>query len=157
VLEVWARQLGVSSAALLTSREMTRFVITAEQAVQFVLDAVYDAEGGEIFVPVLPAARIADLFIAFYSTIHPIVDMAELFETGLRPGGEKLHERLLTAEEGRHRLAAAGEDRYAVLPTHREWTVEPYPYKPVELTEPYDSEHARRLTCAELVAMLGSL
>ena len=156
VLELWDRQLAEGNAAGLTDARMTRFIITIEQAVHFVLDAAYDVEGGEIFVPVLPAARIEDLFVAFYLA-GPMARGADLVRLGFRPGGEKLHERLLTDEEASHRLADAGPGRYAVLPTHREWSAEPYPWKPTTLDAPYDSGTAPKLTYSELLDMMRGL
>jgi UDP-N-acetylglucosamine 4,6-dehydratase len=71
---------------------MTRFIVPMPLAVGYVLAAIEDMCGGEIFVPRLKAARLEDLAEA----INP---QAERRFVGLRPGGEKMHETLLTQEE----------------------------------------------------------
>jgi len=78
----------------ITDRRMTRFWLSLEAAVDLVLHAVDNMEGGEIFVPKIPSMRVVDLARA-------IAPDAEIDEVGRRPG-EKLHEVLLTAEESRN-------------------------------------------------------
>lgn len=76
----------------ITDPRMTRFWITLDQAVQFVLDSIGRMEGGEIFVPKIPSMRIVDLAAAF-GCAHRTV--------GIRPG-EKLHEALISEDEVRY-------------------------------------------------------
>ena len=83
-----------SGTLTLTDRRMTRFWLTLEAAVDFVLMAIREMSGGEIFVPKIPSMRVVDLAEA-------IAPDAILKEIGIRPG-EKLHEMLLTAEEARN-------------------------------------------------------
>lgn len=85
---------------------MTRFWLSLEQAVDLVLEAAEQMQGGEIFVPKIPSMRIVDLARAIAPT-------ARIEEVGRRPG-EKLHEILLTAEESQD-----AQDRgrhYVILP-----------------------------------------
>jgi UDP-N-acetylglucosamine 4,6-dehydratase len=91
VIHVWRDQLARGKALTVTSPEMTRFIITLPQAVALVHATIDRMEGGEVFVPRLPAARMIDLAAAIADPPYNI--------TGLRPGGEKLHEILLTEEE----------------------------------------------------------
>lgn len=78
----------------ITSPDMTRFWITLEQAVGFVLDRLGDMKGGEIFVPKIPSMNIMDLANAISpASFHEIV--------GIRPG-EKLHEALISEDEARN-------------------------------------------------------
>ena len=90
-------QCGVTNYAVakpltLTHPDMTRFIITMPEAIALVDHALREMEGGEIFVPNLMAARMVDLAAA-------LTDMP-VHVSALRPGGEKLHETLMTKEEG---------------------------------------------------------
>lgn len=78
----------------ITDKDMTRFWITLERGVKFVLDALETMEGGEIFVPKIPSMKVIDLIDA----VAPKVKRKVI---GIRPG-EKLHETLITADEARH-------------------------------------------------------
>jgi UDP-N-acetylglucosamine 4,6-dehydratase len=80
----------------ITDPRMTRFWITLEQGVEFVLQSLAKMEGGETFVPKLPSMKIVDLARAVAPECrHEVV--------GIRPG-EKIHETLITEDEGRHTL-----------------------------------------------------
>lgn len=76
-----------------TDRRMTRFWITLEQGVRFVIQCVERMQGGEVFVPKIPSMRIWDLAKA-------IAPDCEVEEIGIRPG-EKLHEVLISQDEPR--------------------------------------------------------
>jgi UDP-N-acetylglucosamine 4,6-dehydratase len=78
----------------ITDPRMTRFWITLDQGVHFVLKVLELAKGGEIFVPKIPSMKITDLATAIApQCTHEIV--------GIRPG-EKIHETLVSEEEGRY-------------------------------------------------------
>jgi len=81
----------------LTDKRMTRFMISANHAVQLIFDALKYGEGGELFVPNLKAFKIQDL--AEVLKEHHGSD-SKIEETGIRPG-EKIHEDLLNEEECR--------------------------------------------------------
>ena len=78
----------------LTDERMTRFWITLEEGIRFVINCLEIMKGGEIFIPKIPSMRIMDLA----EVIAPKVEKKII---GIRPG-EKLHETLLTKEEARH-------------------------------------------------------
>lgn len=78
----------------ITDKRMTRFWITLEGGVDFVINCINQMKGGEIFVPKIPSMKITDLAAAIAPT-------AKVKEIGIRPG-EKLDEVLLTKEEARH-------------------------------------------------------
>ncbi len=80
----------------LTDNRMTRFWITLDQGVHFVIDCVNRMQGGEIFIPKIPSMKLMDLADAIAPEI-------EKRFTGIRPG-EKIHEVLLTEDEARHSL-----------------------------------------------------
>jgi UDP-N-acetylglucosamine 4,6-dehydratase len=106
----------------ITHEHMTRFWITLEQAVEFVLSSMELVQGGETFVPKIPSMRIVDLAKA-------LAPDAELETVGIRPG-EKLHEVLLTEDEARQSYDLG--DRYAIMPSRPTWDmVEPKDGKPL--------------------------
>ena len=92
VAELWEEAVKAGLPIQITDERCTRFFITMPQAVQFIEDALVLMDGGEIFVPDLPSMRITDLADA-------VAPGHARFITDLRPGGEKLHEKLLNAEE----------------------------------------------------------
>ena len=79
----------------ITDKRMTRFWITLDQAVNFVLDSFERMQGGEVFVPKIPSVNILDVLEA----IHASSDYEEI---GIRPG-EKLHEVMCPSDES-HRV-----------------------------------------------------
>lgn len=106
------KQLRPSGRLPITDTRMTRFWITLDQAVAFVLRTLKAMRGGEIFVPKLPSMRIVDLARA-------IAPECELVEVGIRPG-EKLHELMITAEDARK--AIEYDDYYVVQPAFTWWS-----------------------------------
>ncbi|HMA04820.1 MAG TPA: UDP-N-acetylglucosamine 4,6-dehydratase (inverting), partial [Methanomicrobiales archaeon] len=95
----------------ITDSRMTRFWITLDQGVRFVVRAIGRMEGGEIFVPKIPSMRLMDLADA-------IAPHAEKNFSGIRPG-EKLHEVLITEDEARH--TREYEDHFVVEPEFPFW------------------------------------
>lgn len=89
----------------ITHPDMTRFWITLPQSVDFVLSSLDIMQGGEMFVPKIPSMKIVDL-------ANVMAPEATCRIVGIRPG-EKVHECLITKEEGRH--AYETKDRYVVL------------------------------------------
>ncbi len=78
----------------ITHPEMTRFWITLQQGVNFVLDSMQVMDGGEIFVPKIPSMHIGELAKAIAPDArHDVV--------GIRPG-EKLHEMMISEDDARH-------------------------------------------------------
>lgn len=95
----------------ITDEQMTRFWITLEQGVHFVLDCIDRMHGGEVFIPKIPSMRITDMADA----IDP---KAEREIIGIRPG-EKVNEILLAEEEARH--AREFDDCFVIEPEHSFW------------------------------------
>jgi len=93
----------------ITDKRMTRFWITLQQGVDFVLDTLSKMEGGEIFVPKLPSMNIVDLAEAVAPGVSTEV-------VGIRPG-EKLHEVMVPEDDARSTVEL--DDRYVVLSTVR--------------------------------------
>jgi UDP-N-acetylglucosamine 4,6-dehydratase len=108
------RQQRDSGTVTVTDERMTRFWITLEQGVAFVLRCLENMRGGEIFVPKIPSMSLMDLVTA-------IAPDAKVKMTGLRPG-EKIHEVLVSEEEAPHTLEFP--DMYVIQPTHNWWEAE---------------------------------
>jgi UDP-N-acetylglucosamine 4,6-dehydratase/5-epimerase len=104
------KQQAASGRITITDERMTRFWITLDEAVEFVLSCIPLAENGETYVPKIPSMRILDVAAA-------LAPDAERVITGVRPG-EKLHEVLLTEDEARHSYDLG--DRFMILPHRHE-------------------------------------
>jgi UDP-N-acetylglucosamine 4,6-dehydratase len=105
VVPVFLAQRG-SGKVTVTDSRMTRFWLTLDEGVDFVIKCLAEMQGGEVFVPRIPSMRIMDLVAA-------LAPGCEVEIVGIRPG-EKLHEALLSEDEARHALAR--EDMYVILP-----------------------------------------
>lgn len=117
VLEVFRSQIKVGGPVTLTDREMTRFVMSPEQAVHLVMESVVLAHGGEVFVTKMPTVRIEDLALEMIDLIAPRYrhdpEKIKIEITGTRPG-EKLFEELLNEEELRRTVELP--HHFVVLP-----------------------------------------
>jgi len=98
----------------ITDERMTRFWITLDQGVQFVIDNLRRMRGGEIFVPKIPSMKVTDLAIA-------IAPDCEVEIIGIRPG-EKLHEVMITEDDARRTLDYG--TYYVIQPEFPWWTIE---------------------------------
>jgi UDP-N-acetylglucosamine 4,6-dehydratase len=90
----------------ITDERMTRFWITLEQGVELVIRSLAEAEGGEVFVPMIPSMKVVDLARA----VEPLCTFKII---GIRPG-EKLHETLISEDEARTTKVYDGI--YVILP-----------------------------------------
>lgn len=97
-----------------TDARMTRFWITLEQGVEFVLSSLDIMRGGEVFVPKIPSMRVTDLA----KVLAP--DLPHKF-VGIRPG-EKLHEMMISKDDARNTVEL--EDRYIIEPETHWWDQE---------------------------------
>ena len=95
----------------ITDKRMTRFWITLNQGVNFVLSCLKSMRGGEIFIPKIPSMKIID----FAQAIGPDCNLEFV---GIRPG-EKLHEIMITEDDSRYTLEL--EDRYIITPVLSFW------------------------------------
>jgi UDP-N-acetylglucosamine 4,6-dehydratase len=137
------RQNGVVTV---TDPRMTRFWITRDQGVRFVIQCVEKMQGGEIFVPKVPSAGVMDL-------VETVAPGCRVEYIGIRHG-EKLHEILISDDEARYGLEFA--DMFVVRPSGganigREWSEG----KPLPDGYRYTSDGtARRLSLEELKALV---
>ena len=96
----------------ITDPRMTRFWITLEQGVRFVLDSLERMVGGELFVPKIPSMNIMDL-------VKVIAPECETKVIGVRPG-EKIHEVMISKDDSRRTIEF--DSYYIVQPDFRFWT-----------------------------------
>jgi len=90
----------------ITDERMTRFWISLDQGVSFVISCLQSMRGGEIFVPKIPSVRIVDLATAMAPNLpHNMI--------GIRPG-EKLHETMIITDDARTTVEL--KDRYVIEP-----------------------------------------
>jgi UDP-N-acetylglucosamine 4,6-dehydratase len=111
VIPFWKSLADAGQLLPITDLRMTRFWISIEQAVKFVMDSLEIMQGGELYVPRIPSMRIVDLAAA-------VAPEAKLEEVGMRPG-EKLHEEMISADDSRRTFLIG--DRYVVTPVVAEW------------------------------------
>jgi UDP-N-acetylglucosamine 4,6-dehydratase/5-epimerase len=111
VIPIFLKQRSQNGKLTITDERMTRFWLTLEQGVRFVIKCVEEMCGGEVFVPKIPSTRIVDLAQA-------IAPEAEISVVGIRPG-EKLHEMLINEDEARSTVER--EDMFVVIPTATLW------------------------------------
>ena len=120
VVPIFHKQIAQGGPVTLTHYDMTRFVMSIEEAVDLVLASAALAKGGEVFITKMPVLKIIDLARAM------IVELAEKYgfepskvkieEIGTKPG-EKLYEELMSEEEIRR--AVELQNYYSVLPAFR--------------------------------------
>jgi UDP-N-acetylglucosamine 4,6-dehydratase/5-epimerase len=100
----------------ITDPRMTRFWITLQQGVDFVIDSIERMVGGEIFVPKIPSMNIMDLAAV-------VAPECKTEVVGIRPG-EKLHEVMVPEDDARNTVEL--EDRYVIMPAFNQWEAEKY-------------------------------
>ncbi|HEY3813396.1 MAG TPA: UDP-N-acetylglucosamine 4,6-dehydratase (inverting) [Caulobacteraceae bacterium] len=110
LLEDGAKELPITDA------RMTRFWITLDQGVNFVLSCFEQMRGGEIFVPKIPASTIMEF-------AHALAPNMATKIVGIRPG-EKLHEAMISVDDARHTVDLG--DRYAIEPAFVEYARTPF-------------------------------
>lgn len=115
VIPLFKKQKSTGTITI-TDKRMTRFWITLDQGVEFVIKCIGMMHGGEIFVPKVSSMKIMDLA----KIVAPNCNIKYI---GIRPG-EKIHECLLTEDEARH--AVEYKDLFVIEPNHPWWSYEYY-------------------------------
>ncbi|CAO3383360.1 UDP-N-acetylglucosamine 4,6-dehydratase (inverting) [Azospirillum argentinense] len=117
VIPLFRKMIAEGAEALpVTDERMTRFWITLQHGVDFVVSCIAMMQGGEIFVPKIPSMRITDL-------AHAMAPHLPHKPIGIRPG-EKLHEVMITEDDSRQTFELP--DRFVIEPAFAFWTHEPY-------------------------------
>lgn len=138
VLPLLQAQHSACAPMTITDPAMTRFVLTLEQGVQFVLDSLERMTGGEVFVPDLPAVKITTIAAAVAWPHEP-----NMLIVGRR-AGEKTHELLISANEAER---VTDHDTY--------YTIGPNPVDPPDVAGEYSSRDTQRLTISEFRTLAG--
>lgn len=120
VVPIFRQQIARRGPVTLTDVGMTRFVMTVTEAVQLVMDSVFMAHGGEVFVTKMPVVRISDLARVMIESLAPAyghrAQDIEVRVIGSKPG-EKMYEELMSDEETRRTVELA---RYfSVIPAFK--------------------------------------
>lgn len=108
VIPLFHHLIGLGGPLTITDVEMTRFLLSLEEAVDTILAAVAEGERGQTYIPRVPSARVVDIAASLIGE-RPIKTVV----TGIRPG-EKLHEILVSDEEAH--LTIEQGDYYVILP-----------------------------------------
>jgi FlaA1/EpsC-like NDP-sugar epimerase len=108
VIPLFHEQIKHGGPVTITTSDMTRFLLSLEQAVDTIFAALRDARPGETYIPRVPSAKVIDIAAALVGE-RPI----ETIVTGIRPG-EKVHE-ILVSEEEAYRTFERG-DYYVIQP-----------------------------------------
>jgi len=133
----------------ITDEKMTRFWITLEQGVEFVIRCIGKMEGGEVYVPKIPSMSIIELVDAIAPKVKREI-------VGIRPG-EKIHETLITEEEAKQ--TREYDDYFVIEPENTYWSRSATKEgRPLAEGFKYTSENnGWRLTSDELKQMIESL
>jgi len=115
VIPVFRKQRETGTLTL-TDPRMTRFWLTLDQGVDFVIRSIETMHGGEVFVPKIPSMKMTELAKA-------MAPECKVKVTGIRPG-EKLHECLLTEDESRHAIDIG--KHFVILPENPMWGFKGY-------------------------------
>ena len=140
-------RLAPTGVIPITDERMTRFWITLDQGVDFVIAMLGTMHGGELFVPKIPSMRVTDLARA-------IAPDARLETVGIRPG-EKLHEQMISVDDARRTVDAG--DYFVIMPDAEWWDGGAWTdASPLPEGFSYTSDTNRQwLTVEELQAMIG--
>lgn len=107
IIPMWSKLIAEGAPSLpVTDVRMTRFWITLEQAIDFVIMGFNEMRGGEIFVPKIPSMKVIDLAKALAPGLPFNI-------CGIREG-EKLHEQMIGADDARHTIEF--KDHYVIIP-----------------------------------------
>jgi UDP-N-acetylglucosamine 4,6-dehydratase/5-epimerase len=139
---------AATGVVTITDERMTRFWVTLDAAVEFVLTSLPLVQGGETFVPKIPSMRVTDV-------ADVLAPGAERRITGIRPG-EKLHEVLLTEDEAR--VSYDIGDRYMIMPSFPTWEIDEHGGTPLADGFRFSSDNNDWwLTPDELLAIADAL
>lgn len=143
VIPIFKRQIKRGGPVTLTDPEMTRFIMTLEEAVRLVMESVFLAMGGEVFVTKMQVLRIADLADVMSEELSP--DGPVPIKVIGSKAGEKLYEELMNDEETRRTLEL--ESYFVVVPAFKSLYADvEYIYPGIEAKDvdrPYNSANEK--------------
>lgn len=151
VIPLFIEQIKNGQPLTITNSEMTRFLMSLDEAVDLVLFAFQNAAAGDLFIQKAPASTIGDLAQAIKELFEAKVDIKNI---GTRHG-EKVYETLLTTEE---RVKAYEMDKFFRVPVDaRDLNYEKYFSEGIEKTvenDAYTSHNTKRLSVEEIKTKL---
>lgn len=155
VIPLFKKQIAKGGPVTITDPEMTRFIMTKEEAVRMILDSVSLIRGGEVVVTKMPTIKIKDLAWVMVEELAPKYNFRpeeiEMKVIGPRQG-EKFYEELMNDEEIRRAVELTGYFIIlpAILPIREKINYE-YPGTiSLKVTKPYNSSNQEPLTREEL-------
>ena len=151
VIPKFIQQIKSKQKITITDPEMTRFSITMDEALDFILDSAMSGKGSEVFIPKLRAYKIDDVKTALQELISNTGD-----ERIPVRQGDKFHETLINPDEMRTTLES--ESKYVILPKEisDEEMKKHYPgYRRNTLTKPYSSNTIEKIPVNELKDILS--
>lgn len=155
VIPLFKRQISQGGPVTLTDARMTRFIMTLEEAVHLVMESVFLAHGGEVFVTKMPILRIEDLAYVMIQELAPAngFDPQQIkVEIIGSKAGEKLYEELMNDEETRRTVELP--NYFVVLPAFKSVYEEiEYSYPNITVSgvsRPYNSSVEQAMSPEEL-------
>ena len=141
VIPKFIQQIKANEKITITDPDMTRFSITMDEALDFILDSTMSGKGSEVFVPKLRAYKIDDVKVA----LQELISNTGEEKIPVRQG-EKFHETLINIDEARTTLES--ESKYIILQNKLsdQEINEGYPgFKRMILSKPYSSDNVERI------------
>ncbi len=157
VVPVFLEQMQQGGPITVTDPEMTRFVMSPTEAANFVVEAFETVSGGEVVVRKMPAFKLGVLADALREKYAADFghEPAEIRTRIVGAGPtERYHEKLVSEDEVKH--AVEKSDRFVLYPNEQSMPTDDAETRS-SLTGEYTSEDARRLSKAELVALLDEV
>lgn len=159
VVPVFHGQIANGGPVTLTDSKMTRFIMSADEAVKLVIDSVSIARGGEVLITKMPVIRISDLAEVMIEELAPkygyAPDKMKIVEIGVK-AGEKMYEELMTQEEVQR--AVELPDYFAIPPAFKDsYKNITYHYQdglPNRVKNPYISSSEEPLSKSALLSFI---
>lgn len=157
VIPIFVKQILSGGPITITDYDMTRFVMTVQEAVNLILKASDIVRGGEVVITKMPVVKITDLAHSLSSILSPKKQIP-MIEIGAKPG-EKLYEELMTEEEMPRSIEL--HDYFIVTPAYTGfYQHRSFDYPDIinsDLRNPYHSGHEKSLDDLQITKLLGQL
>ena len=152
VIPKFIRMIKEGRKITITDSEMTRFSITMDQALDFILDCTINGNASEIYIPKLKSYSILDVKDALFE----IFGKTDFEEIGIRPG-EKLHETLINSEEIRNSWDLVSKFMISNPSKNNDEIIDTYEGKITKINDmiEYSSQFAVRHTKDELIEIIS--
>ena len=151
VIPKFIQQIKSNQKITITDPKMTRFSITMDEALDFILESTISGKGSEVFIPKLRAYKIDDVKVA----LQELIDNTGEEKIPVRQG-EKFHETLINTDEMRTTLES--ESKYMILQKEisDQEIDEEYPgFRRITLTQPYSSDVVEKIPINDLKDILS--